>query len=384
MSTLLQTLAGSEGFPRVSLFLPTHPTYPDCLQDPIRLANRLKEAERQLTEAGWRDSDVAGLLGEAAKRGKDDPFWRFQDEGLAVFIEEHVTRWVKLSAPVPEVTVVASRYHIRPLIPILRDKGIFHVLTASEDGARLYTASENQIHEVQLEDVPAGLDELRERTGFDADIGYHTRDRGQQVGGADMPKYAALGESGKDYQEVLLGEFTREVAKAVEAHLAASQAPLVLAALPRTLGRLAGHLDYPHVAEEKLSIDPGHLSEKELHERAWGIAKPILMRDREELRARLRDAVQGQQPDYATHLGTIIRATEEGRVATLFVMPGERVWGVYDPAHRVVRIDREPNADNEDVVNLAALRTLAQGGDVRTMTEDMRGPVGPVAALYRY
>jgi len=384
MSSLLRTLAGSEGFPRVSIYLPTHPTYPDCLQDPIRLSNSLKEVERQLTDAGWRESDVAALVSEAAKRDKDDLFWRFQDEGLAVFIEDGATQWLKLSAQVPEVTVVAARYHIRPLIPILRDKGIFHVLTATEAGARLYNASESQIHEVQLEGVPAGLEELRQRTGFDADVGFHSRDRGQQVGGSAAPKYAALGDSGKDYQKTLLDQFTLQLAKAVDAHLAASEAPLVLAALPQTLGLLSAHLDYPHVAEEKLSIDPGHLSEADLHKRAWTVAEPILTRDRKVLRDRLRNAVEGAQPDYATHLGSIIRATDEGRVDTVFVSPGEPVWGIYDPSHRVARIDRTPNADNEDLLNLVALRTLAQGGDVRRLPDDLRETVGPVAALYRY
>lgn len=384
MSSLLRTLAGSEGFPRVSIYLPTHPTYPDCLQDPIRLSNGLKEAERQLTEAGWRENDVAALVSEAARRGKDDPFWRFQDEGLAVFIEQGATRWVKLPAPVEELTVVASRYHVRPLIPLLRDKGTFHILAVTEDGARFFTATEDRSHQVQLQDLPAGLDELRGRTGFDADVGFHSRDRGQQVGGAAGPKYAALGDSGKDYQKTLLDQFTRDVAKAVGAHLAASEAPLVLVALPQTLGLLSEHLDYAQVADEKLSIDPGHLSEDELHRRAWAVAEPILTRDREQLRARLRNAVEGQQPDYEAHLGTIIRATDEGRVDTVFVSPGEAVWGIYDPSHRVVRIDRTANADNEDLLNLAALRTLAQGGDVRRLPDDLRETLGPIAALYRY
>ena len=57
------------------------------------------------------------------------------------------------------------------------------------------------------------------------------------------------------------------------------------------------------------------------------------------------------------------------------------VWGHYDPSHRVIRIDHEPGPENEDLLNLVALKTLAQGGDVRKLPDDMSGPV---AALYRY
>jgi len=384
MTSLLQTLAGSEGFPHVSLYLPTHPTYPECQQDPIRLSNGLKEVERQLTEAGWRESDVAELVAEAAARGKDDVFWRYQDEGLAVFIEPGATRWVKLPQRVPDLTVVATRYHIRPLIPILRDKGLYHVIAVTEDGARFFNGTQDGLRQVQVENMPDSTEQVWQRTEFDRDVGFHSRDRGQQIGGADTPKYAALGESPEDYATIVLDHYARDVAKAVDAHLADSEAPLVLVALPRTLGYLAQHLEYRHVVPEHVSADPGPLSDAELHEKTWAVAEPILTHERKELRNRLRAHVEGDMPDVTRNLEGIIKATEEGRVDTVFVSAGEQVWGVYDPSHRVIRIDHVASAENEDLLNLAALRTLAQGGDVRAMPEDVRGQLGPVAALFRY
>jgi len=384
MISLLRTLAGSEGFPRVSLYLPTHTTYPDSQQDPIRLSNRLKEVERQLTETGWRESDVAELVAEAAAREKDDVFWHYQDEGLAVFVEPGSTRWVKLPEAVPELTVVASRYHIRPLIPILRDKGRFHVLAVTEDGARFFNGTQVGLQQIRLPDMPESAEKIWERTTFERDVGFHSRDRGRQVGGAAEPKYAALGESPEDYESTVLEHYTRDIAKAVDAHLADSEAPLVLVALPRTLGYLAQHLEYRHTASEHVTVDPASLSAEDLHQRAWAVAEPILTEERTALRNRLRAHVEGEMPDYTRNLEGIIKATEEGRVDTLFVSSGERVWGVYDPTYRVIRIDRVADAENEDLLNLAALRTLGQGGDVRTLPEDVRGELGPVAALYRY
>jgi len=384
MTSLLQTLAGSEGFPRVSLFFPTHPTYPESQQDPIRLSNGLKEVERQLTQAGWRESDVAELVAEAAARDKDDVFWQYQDEGLAVFIEPDSTRWVKLPRPVTELTVVANRYHVRPLIPILRDKGGFHVLAVTEDGARFFNGTQDGLRHIQVPDMPENAEKVWQRTEFDRDVGFHSRDRGQQVGGADAPKYAALGESPDDYATTVLDHYTRDIAKAVDAHLADSEAPLVLIAVPRTLGYLAQHLEYRHVAPENVSADPGPLSEKELHEKTWAVAEPILTQERTELRNRLRNHVEGEVPDVTRNLEGIIKATEEGRVDTVFVSAGETVWGIYDTTYRVIRIDHVASAENEDLLNYAALRTLAQGGDVRTLPEDVREQLGPVAALYRY
>ncbi len=384
MTTVLETLAGSDGFPRVSLYLPTHPTYPECQQDPIRLSNGLKEVYRQLTEAGWRESDVSELVAEAAARDKDDVFWRYQDEGLAVFIEPSATHWVKLAQPVRELTVVANRYHIRPLIPILRDKGTYHVLAVTEDGARFFNGTQEGLRLIHVPEMPDSAEQVWQRTEFDRDLGFHARDRGQQVGGADEPKYAALGESPEDYATIVLDHYARDIAKAVDAHLADSEAPLVLVALPRTLGYLAQHFGYRHIVPEHVSADPASLSNAELHTRSWAVAEPVLTHERKELRNRLRAHVAGDMPDVTRNLEGIIKATEEGRVDTVFVSASEQVWGVYDPSYRVIRIDHAASADNEDLLNLAALRTLAQGGDVRAMPEDVRGQLGPVAALFRY
>ena len=384
MTLMLQTLAGSDGFPRVSIYSPTHPTYPECQEDPIRLSNGLKEVHRQLSKAGWSESDVSGLLAEAAARDKDDLFWRYQNEGLAVFIEPGATRWVKLAQPVSELAGVASRYHIRPLIPILRDKGTYHVLAVTEDGARFFNGTREGLRLINVPDMPESAEQVWQRTEFDRDLGFHSRDRGQQVGGADEPKYAALGESPQDYATVVRDRYARDVAKSVDAHLADSDAPLVLVALPRTLGYLGQHLGYRHIVPEHVSADPAPLSDAELHAKTWAVAEPVLTHEREELRNRLRAHVEGDMPDVTRNLEGIIKATEEGRVDTVFVSAGEQVWGVYDPSYRVIRIDHAASADNEDLLNLAALRTLAQGGDVRAMPEDVRGQLGPVAALFRY
>ena len=54
----LAALARSNGFPRISIYIPTHKAYPGTEQDPIRLSNALKEAE------GKRPRRVSGMTKE--------------------------------------------------------------------------------------------------------------------------------------------------------------------------------------------------------------------------------------------------------------------------------------------------------------------------------
>jgi Bacterial archaeo-eukaryotic release factor family 3 len=381
ISKIFEVLAASEGFPRISIFLPTHPVYPECEQDPIRLANALREVRQQLVEAGWRSSEIEKLTAEAAARGKTHPFWRYQDEGLAVFIEPNATRWVKLPAAADDLTVVAARYHVRPLVRLLREPSLFHVLTVSQDGARFFNGTLDGLREVRIDGLPEGVAEIRGQTKFEANVGYHTRDRGAQVGGSDAPKYGALGESPEDYEDILLDHYIRDVAKAIDAHLASSSAPLVLVALARTLGRLKSRLGYAGVVDNAIAQDPKSIKDPELQKRALQIASSVVPADRAQVGARLEAAANKGSAAFSNDLEDILRAAEDGRVETVFVSPNQVVWGRYDSVHRVMRIDHNPGPENEDLLNLAALRTLARGGDVRNLPDEIHGPV---AALYRF
>ena len=171
-----------------------------------------------------------------------------------------------------------------------------------------------------------------------------------------------------------------DITKAVEAHLAASQAPLVLAALPRAVGHLKQHMDYRYVLSETVAVDPQSLSNDDLHDRAWQAAQKVLLSERDDQRARITSAAKGSGAAFSENLEEIIRATDDGRVKTVFLSPDAMVWGHYDPSHRVIRIDHEPSPENEDLLNLVALKTLAQGGDVRKLPDDMSGPVAALIA----
>jgi hypothetical protein len=255
----LSRLVQSTGFPRISIYIPTHKTYPEAEQDRIRMANSLKEAERQLSQAGLRNIDT--LLSSAQQRTRETVFWRYQDRGLAVFIEEGETCWLKLPAEVPETTVIAARYHVLPLIDIFADRGGFHLLAVTRDSLRFFDGAERELQEIDVDDLPGGLGEVKARTNFEDNVGYHPRGRTSQVGGATTPKYHALGESPEDYDDVELEHFVREVAKAIDSHLAERTAPLVLAARPRLLGRLRQALRYRQVAKSAVQRDPTSMTD---------------------------------------------------------------------------------------------------------------------------
>jgi len=111
LNRLIEPPAG----PSVSLYLPTHRLGPEIQQDPIRLKNLIREAERRLLDLGLRSPEAAELLRPAWRLQSDGLFWRHQREGLAIFLSTEIEVHYRLPLGVEELVVVADRFHARPL-----------------------------------------------------------------------------------------------------------------------------------------------------------------------------------------------------------------------------------------------------------------------------
>lgn len=79
----------------------------------------------------------------------------------------------------------------------------------------------------------------------------------------------------------------------------------------------------------------------------------------------------------------IILAAHEGRVATLFVPIAAQCWGRFDPDTGKVTLETGPTAGNDDLLDLSAVYTIVQRGQVYACQEaDL--PDTPLAAVFRY
>jgi hypothetical protein len=382
----LLALAKSSGFPRISVYLPTHHAYPDFEQDPIRYTNALKEAEKHLRERGMRSAAIDELLAPARTRAHDKAFWRYQDEGLGIFIEPGGTKWARLPGSVSELTTVGERFHLLPLLQCISDEKQFHLLAVTRDQVRFFNGREGGLLEVPLEGAPRSIADVTERTDYDDDVGYHSTQRGRAAAGqgAGAAKFHALGESPEDYSGVEFDHFLRDVAKAVDANLSGRSAPLVLAAEPRTLGHLRQHLSYPHITDTDINANPAASAKADLLARSWSIVEPLLHRDRNAMQERVVAMAGGARTRGSCDLEELMRATEESRVAAIFVSPSAKISGRYDEDKRKLRFDDRRETGSEDLLNLLAVKTMLQGGDVFPLAPELAAKTGPAAGLFRY
>ncbi len=121
----------------VSLYTPTHRHIPETEQDPIRFKNLLREAEERLIASGLSAREVRELLQPAQKLLEDASFWKFQSDGLALFLSANLFRTYCLPFGFTEMTVVTNRFHLKPLLQVLTGDGRFFILALSQKQVRL-------------------------------------------------------------------------------------------------------------------------------------------------------------------------------------------------------------------------------------------------------
>jgi hypothetical protein len=80
----------------------------------------------------------------------------------------------------------------------------------------------------------------------------------------------------------------------------------------------------------------------------------------------------------------VIPAAHYGRVAQLFVLKGEHIWGKFDEMNNVLTIHGAQEDGDECLVDKTVIKTLLTGGEVFILPEEKMPAPGKLAALMRY
>ena len=166
--------------------------------------------------------------------------------------------------------------------------------------------------------------------------------------------------------------------------LQGEQAPLVLAGVEYLLPIYKEANRYPNLIDMVIKGNPDLLSADELHKSAWDIIGPRFQAAQEEAVAQYQQLAGQASERVADTLEKIVPAAYRGRIETLFVATGVPQWGVFDPVTNEIELHDQIQADDEPLLDLAAVQTYLKGGVVYTM-EPEKVPGGTsAAAVLRY
>lgn len=366
----------------VSIYMPTPRTGSETIEAPIYLKNLLRDAEERLLARGVRAPDAREALEPAWALVHDRLYWQHLSDGLAVFLSPDGPQLFRVPRRFEPLVVVSERFMIAPLLPLDTGSERFFILALSQNAVRLFEASQHDTRAVETGTMPTALAEALKYDDPDAGFQYHTASSapGPLGGGGPMIGHG----SGVHPIKLDLERFFRKVDAGLAARLHDERAPLVLAGVDYVLRIYRQVNTYPHLVDAVLDGNPDLASAEELHRRAWRVMEPLFARAREEAASRCREMLAKGDGRAAGDVEAIVPAALSGRVATLFVADGAHLWGTYDPATGTAHVHADEEPGDDELIDLAAARTLMNHGVVYAVNREEVPGGSPAAAVLRY
>ncbi len=393
------SLAGHQGWPSISIYLPTHRAGSEKEQDRIRLKNLVRSACANLVATGMREPDAESFCAPARALVEDDTTWRSTSEGMAVFVSAEGARVVSTDTTLPEQSVVGDRFYLRPLMPALHGESHFFALALSKNGSRLFSCDRASIDQIDLPDAPASIAEVTKYDVPEESLQHSSIHSGQAgIGGGRPTTQIYHGHGGeKDVDKIQSERYLRAVERAVSAALKDEhEAPLILMGVDYLVAMYRDLNTYPLIVSEQVLGATDEMTPHAVHAAASAALVPHF--DSRLDTALTELAEKGGSGLVSRDPVEIVAAAIAGRVKTIFLDDGIGPFGRFDRSRFGVeevcadmpRLLRE-TADTEDaapdcgwdLVDLAAAETALHGGSIHAFVGES-APVHGVAAVYRY
>lgn len=347
----------------VSIFLPTRRAglIRELEEGRIQLKDLFRDAEARLTAAGLGKTEARELLAPARQVAARSQFWRYQSEGLAVFLAPGFLRYFSVPYKLPALVAVADQFDITPLLPLWTSEDRFYLLALSLKQVRVFEGTRYSIAGLDVRGLPQSLLEV---LGYGVDKSL----RQQHTLKAGLPEDELL--------------YFRQIDEALHDLLKNRHIPLVVAGVEENLSLYRQANTYAGLLDEGIVGNPDRLSADELHAKAQPIIEAHYLRVRKQAVEQCKECLDPAR--ISKELKDILPAASQGRIYHLFVPAGAQKWGYFDSEHNVVFVHDKHEAGDQDLLNLAAVQTILHGGSVYTLDSPEMPEGASIAALFRY
>lgn len=366
------------GQPCITMYMPLQAAPNTSRMDHMRLKGAIRQAEEKLAET-WPE------LSRAQMRELIDPLRTLESEGtqwggeggsLVVLRSPEVFRAFEVKQDLDETAVVGEFFHLFPMMHSLNvAQQLFYLLALSQKHVRLLRCTPTSSELVPFADgTPTSLEDwLNTRTTN------HASDKVYSPSGPDRgPEGNFTSTSDRDNKDQHIANFFRVINAAVFEILRNETAPLVLCGVEYERVIYKQNNSYQNLMDDGVQGSPESLKGGEMHARALEVVQ-------EHFAGPARKALQqwekvGGSTRVATNFGEIVKAAFEGRIAHLFAAEGAQTMGVFDRNSMQMKVQGR----QEDLVNAAAMQTLAFGGDVFIVKPEDMPAGGQLNAILRF
>ncbi|TXK51334.1 hypothetical protein FVR03_03750 [Pontibacter qinzhouensis] len=385
---LINVQANTQNALCLSFYLPTHRAGKETLNgvDSLAFKNQIRKAKELLGRHDVPETEITQYLQPAEELLNDSNFWRHQSEGLAVFITKGFSAHYTLPISMPDEVFVLDEFHFTPILPILSQNGRFFILSLFREKTAFYEATIDKIRQI---DVSAFMPKSMSTTdslkfdvkGHDQNFTHSTTtNNGSNI-------VHGPGSTKGDEEHERVREFMNDIDNNLWQILHNAHEPLVLAGVDHYCGIYRNITKYKHIVSQNIHLNENSDIESinTIHDKALAIMKPLMQQSHSESLDRY-EAVAGTGVT-SEDIATVAAEAIHGRVDTLFISPSEPVWGIYNETSATAEIHEEYQRGDFDLINLAAVKTIAQGGKVFVSSYNGMSEISDgssVKALFRY
>lgn len=353
MHSLLEQLLAVDAHPKITMQIPAGS---DRSERSLRIRHQLERLAGELESRDVASAKVARIVDQAEALAENPALADARSGSGGIYCAGSFSRSVPWPAPLEERTYVANDFHLVDVVGLL-DRTHCYVLTLSKSGVELFRADALNIRRMQLEGVPASLEEASRYLDPERQLQFHQAQSVGRGGPAVMFHGHGIGE-GRDFEEVR--KYLRAVDHGVGSAIGSERAPIGLIGIGDLPAAYKAVSAMPNLIKEVDRKDPAGISSKEVR----AVADHLLEQTRQDgaaaLYSRIGDLVGAGKA--STNLQAIVGAALMGRVEALLFGP-----------------DRSGSGS---AINTAVLATLRARGNV--MEYSALTPAQPAAALFRY
>lgn len=359
----IERLQQIQGFPALTITLPTYRTAPEVQQNSIRLKNLITQAETLLDEQNSNGEGHALItrLTEVVDGLETSDF----QEGLAIFVHEDFAGAFPVSLPLPERVVVDDTFVTRDLVRA-RLHGVRYWVVALSEHTRLFEGSN---------------DRLKERTEGGFPVMYEDRSEDPSIPGALEPGHENLVDEEHRH-------FYRRVDDVLTQVLQEEELPVVLLGVTRNLAFFKEVTANGKWIAGTAEGNYDHASWDAIASVAWQALQPYLVHQQELILQQWDDAVSAKL--FVTGLEQVWEAAFDGRGNLLLVEEGYQAAGQVDDSGRTLtlREGASPNGNGNgtryDVVDDLIELVWARAGRVRFVPPETLPNDAHVGLTLRY
>ncbi len=367
----LAVLLKQESTPCISIYIPTHRSGKESLQNEIRFKNAIEKVKPMVPtiELG----PAMALLDNS-----NAVFWQYQKDGFALFISSEIMNAYRLSMDTPEVVVVADQFHLKPVLPLVVYDTSFLILALSQNECRVYQCSMQNCYEIRPENLPDSLSQALRFDLQEKQLQSHTASQTSQAPGRKAAVFHGQGVADDEDKDRILRYF-QAINKALTTFLGPRTDLLVLAGVDYLHALYRSANTYPHLVNEGITGNPENLTAQDLQKAAWEIVEPSTRKD-------LDRAVKAYQNlkgsgKTANDLARILQQAPTGQMKYLMVALDVYQWGQFSWDDGPV-FHSEKHAQDQDLLNVAACHALKNGASVFPLPLEEMPDDSPVAAVF--